>query len=234
MEEFLRNNYLLLTHSVETLAAVTGLLCLKKYKGTAVVYFIFFLCFIILSEKISTYTLYIENDGIFSFLKGAIIEKNSWWSTLYWKIGAILFYTYYFQKIINNKIYILIIKIARNAFLYFSIIYIIFNWQDFFIRPFPVISVVGAFIIFLCVILYFIEILNSERVLTFYKSINFYISGTILIWWLIVTPLVFYDIYFSTADWNFILLKWQIYLFANIFMYLTFTFALLWCNPKID
>ncbi len=234
MEEFLRNNYYILTHSVEIIAAVTGLFCFKKYKRTAAIYFIYFLVFVALSELLGEYTHLVEGDGVLSFLKGTNIERNYWWSTLYWVIGAILFYTFYFQKIIKSKKNILVIKIARNVFLYFSIIHIIFNWQDFFSKFSPILVVAGAFIIFLLVILYFIEILNSERILTFYKSINFYISATILIWWLIITPLVFYDMYFSKADWSFVFLKWQIYLFANIFMYLTFTFALLWCNPKID
>lgn len=233
MEDFLRQNYSLISHSVEILAAVVGLICLRKYKLTAAVYFIYFLSFIVIADFLGSYTKYIDN-GFLSFLRDTIFERNSWWSTIYWKVGAILFFTFFYQRIIKNKKFILIIKIARNVFLYFSIIYIIFNWQDFFVRSFPILSVAGAFIIFLCVILYFIEVLNSERVLTFYKSIYFYISATILIWWLIITPLVFYDIYFSKSDWNFVFLKWQIYLFANIFMYLTFTFALLWCNPKID
>jgi hypothetical protein len=234
MNEFLRQNYLLVTHSIELISAVIGLIYLKKFIGTAVIYFIYFLCFIIISEYITTYTLYIENNGFFSFLKGTIIEKNTWWSTLYWKIGAILFYSFYFRRVLKTNTYVLILKYATYVFLVFSIIFIAFNWQDFFIKPFPIINVLGAVIIFLCATLYFLEVLQSERILTFYKSINFYISATILIWWLIITPLVFYDIYFSTDDWDFVFLKWQIYLFANIFMYLTFTFALIWCKPETN
>ena len=93
-------------------------------------------------------------------------------------------------------------------------------------------AVLGAFIILLCISFYFIEILNSDKVLNFYKSINFWISITLLIWWLVITPLVFYDIYFSAVDWNFIILKWQIYLMMNIFMYTSFTIALIWCKPE--
>lgn len=54
--------------------------------------------------------------------------------------------------------------------------------------------------------------LQSETILSFYKSINFYISSTILIWWLVITPLVFFQIYFLNVDWSFIILRWQIYL----------------------
>ncbi len=232
MEEFLRQNYSLLTRSVEILATVTGLLLFKKYKLTVAKYFIWFLVYLSICDFLGTYTYYIKDNGFLNFLENTIFEKNYWWSTLFWKIGAILFFGFYFQKIIINKSYKLIIKYCTVFFLIFYLVYIAVNLNVFFVRFFPIIDVLGAIIIFLCVILYFIEILQNEHIVAFYKSINFYIAFTILIWWLIITPLVFYDVYFSTADWDFVILKTQIYLFANIFMYLTFTFALIWCKPQ--
>lgn len=79
---------------------------------------------------------------------------------------------------------------------------------------------------------YLLELLASEDILKFHKSINFYIAITVLLWYVITTPVSFYGVYFSGDDWNFIFLRWQIYFFANVFMYLTFTFALIWCNPQ--
>jgi hypothetical protein len=133
-----------------------------------------------------------------------------------------------------NEGFKMIVKYSGYSFLIFSIIYILLNWDDYFVRFFPIIDILGAVIIFLCTAFYFYEILISEKILTFYKSLNFYISAAIFNWWLIITPLVFYDIYNSRYDWNFIFLKWQIYLFANITMYLTFTFALIFCDSEID
>lgn len=94
------------------------------------------------------------------------------------------------------------------------------------------ITIFGALIVLFGAVSYFIEVLKSDKILDFYKSIDFYISATVFIWWLVITPISFYNIYFTTADWNFIILKWQIYLFANIFMYGMFSFALLWCKPQ--
>ena len=50
MEEFLKQYYALITYGVELLAAVTGLLCLKKYKTTAAKYFIYFLVYVFILE----------------------------------------------------------------------------------------------------------------------------------------------------------------------------------------
>src|SRR5690606_16038709 len=160
-----------------------------------------------------------------------VFIRNFWWTTFYWKIGAILFFSFYYHGILANKRFKMILKYSGYSFLIFSSIYVLCNWDAYFVQFFPIISILGAVIVFLCTAFYFFEILNSEKILTFYRSIDFYISAAIFIWWLIITPLVFYDIYNSHSDWKFIFLKWQIYLFANIVMYLTFTCALVFCKP---
>lgn len=206
---------------------MSGLIFYRKYKFIAAKFFVWFLIYIAICDGLSmSYNSFVKN-GFLNFIDGTIIEKNFWWSTVYWKIGAILFFVFYYQKILKNRRDKNIIKWAGGIFLIVSIAYIVSYFQDLFVRSLPFINILGALVILLCVILYFIEILQSEKVLTFYKSLNFYISSSILIWWLIITPLVFYDIYFSTSDWDFVFLKWQIYLFANIFMYTTFTVGLI-------
>lgn len=229
--DFILKNYSLFTYTVEVLAAVTGVLILKKYKFTATKYFIFFLCYLTIGDLGTSYTKLIRNKGILSFLEGTVFEKNYWWSTLYWKIGAILFFVFYYNKILKTEAFRKILKYFGTVFLIISLIYILINWDYFFSRFFPIISILGAIIIFICTVFYFVEMLQSDRILTFYKSIDFYISVAIFIWWLIITPIVFYDIYGEYRDINYIHLRRYIYLSANVIMYLTFTFALIFCKP---
>lgn len=236
MEEFLRANYAKLTHGVEILAAVTGLLLYKKYKGTAAKYFIWFLVYVLFIEVVGNYTRYVENiewlHPLRDRLKGSLLETNRWWFTLFWGVGSALFYSFYFRLHLRSEVYKRVIKIGQIGFLSFSIMYVIFNINDYFTQSIPAITICGSFLLLIAVALYFIELLKDEDALYFYKTLSFIIACTVFIWFLIMTPLVFYDIYFSKEDWNFVFLKWQIYLFANIFMYLTFTFALIWCTPK--
>ncbi|WP_379941605.1 hypothetical protein [Mariniflexile aquimaris] len=240
MNEFLLQNYMLITHSVEVVAALTGVFFYRKYKNETTKYFIYFLVYLTICEFLSGYTRYVYPDKFLHMLVGTIVQKNHWWTTLFWKIGAIMFFAFYFNKILKTKVFRDIIKLASSSFFIISIIYILFNWEAFFYKFFPLISVLGALVIFLCTVFYFIETLQSDKLLTFYKTVNFYISAAIFIWWLIITPLVFYDVYFtyeignSNRDWDFMFLRWQIYLFANIFMYSTFTFALIFCKPEIE
>tara|TARA_R110002096_G_scaffold148822_1_gene309947 strand:+ start:20135 stop:20857 length:723 start_codon:yes stop_codon:yes gene_type:complete len=239
VKEFLLDNYFFLTHTIEAISALTGLLVFFSYKNSTSKYFIYFLVYLTLCDFVTGYTKLVDPDKMLSFLLGSLIEKNYWFSTLYWKIGAIVFFSFYYQKILKTKVYKNIIKYSGYSFFVFSIIYILLNWQAFFVSFFPIISVLGAAIVFLCTVLYFVEILQTNKLLTFYKSLDFYISAAIFIWWLIITPIVFYDNYTTyqvgvyERDWNYIHLKRLIYLSANIFMYSTFTFALIYCRPKI-
>tara|TARA_R110001592_G_scaffold64188_2_gene197371 strand:+ start:534 stop:1253 length:720 start_codon:yes stop_codon:yes gene_type:complete len=234
VKDFFLNNFSLILFITEAAAAITGLILYKKFKNTKAKYFIWFLVYLTICDFIGGYKYYVHEDGFLHFLKGTVFETNHWWSTSFWKIGAILFFAFYYNKILENKEFRNIIKYSGYLFFIFSISYIIYHWDEFFNRFFPVISILGAIVIFLCTVFYFIEVLQSAKILTFYRSLNFYINLAIFIWWLIITPIVFYDIYDFTGDWNFIFLKWQIYLFANIFMYSTFTFALIFCKPEIE
>lgn len=235
MNDFLLEYYSTITHCVEFLAALTGILLYKKYKFTIAKYFINFLVYLSIFDLCGgKYNEYILNNGFLSFLEDTVFMRNYWIYTLFFDLGATMFFVFYYNKILKKKEFKSIVKYIGYAFLIFSIIYIILNSEAFFINYFSAINIFGAVIVFLCTVFYFVEILLSDKILTFYRSINFYISVAIFIWWLITTPLVFYEIYHSNDDWNFIFLKWEIYLFANLFMYLTFTFALIWCKPQKD
>ncbi|TNJ46512.1 hypothetical protein KFZ70_13855 [Tamlana fucoidanivorans] len=238
MGGFLLRNYVWLISGVELLAALTGLLVLKYYRHTYTRYFIYFLVCIAICDFIGFYTWLVEPDKIFSFLIGTLIEKNYWWSTLYWSIGAIVFYTFYFEKILQTHVFKVTLKVSNIIFLIFAFIYIGLNFDAYFSRFFPSIKVFGAVLIMLCSIFYFIELLNSDKLLNFYKFINFYISFVLFIWWLVITPIVFYDGYSAyeigvpIKDRAYIILRRYIYLFVNLFMYLTFTFAFIWCRQE--
>jgi hypothetical protein len=189
-------------------------------------------------ELVGGYPGFIERNEFLqelkTFLKGSKFERNYWFFTLFWIMGGTLFYALYFRAHLNNKWFRSIIGYGIGLFLLFSIGYLLMNPDIFFKGRTVPIDVLGVIIIMLAVMFYLVEMLRSDSITTFYKSINFYIAATLIIWYLTVTPLSFYNMYFSKADWSFVILKYQIHLFANICMYLTFTFALLCCKPKND
>ncbi|GGD06403.1 hypothetical protein [Hyunsoonleella pacifica] len=238
MIEFLLSNYIQLTFTVEIIAALTGVIYYNKYKTTPVKYFIYFLVFISLADILGVYSYYVKPNGALGFLIGTKFEKNHWWTNTYWVIGAPLFICFYYRQILNTEFFKKVLKYSSYLFFIFSICFVITNWEAFFHSFFIILNLTGAVLITISAVFFFVEILSSEDILVFYKSINFYITAVIFIWWLIITPLTFYDIYFKYEigvghiDKEFMFLRHKIYLFANIFMYLTYTFAFIWCKPE--
>ena len=114
----------------------------------------------------------------------------------------------------------------------FSTIFLFINYEKIFFQVFPFIQIVGSLLIIVSTISYFIELILSDKILTFYKDLYFYVAVALFMWLIIVTPVSFYDIYSKNGDWNFILLKWQIYLIANFLMYSTFAIGLIIARPK--
>ncbi len=226
--------YSIITISLEILAAVTGLLLYKKYKHTAAKYFIYFLVYIVIMVFLGRYSYFVKNNGIFSFLDGTLLEKNYWYFTLFWNIVGSTFFGWYFSKIIKNRIQKKILRISVLVFWVLSMIIIFSNWQLFFTNSIPSISVLSAVIILQCVCFYFMEILRSDKILTFHKSLNFYICCAILVLWLLQTPLSFFNPYYRKLDMDYVNLRGYINLFVIAFMYITYTIGLIISNPKYD
>ena len=239
METFLLQNYFSLTHIVEVISVLAAVFLFKSYKDTAVKFFLYFLIFTVFCDFLGGYTHYVANGKFLECLIGTRVEKNHWLFTLSWDIGAVVFFSCYYKKILKYKIFKKTIHLFLYGFVIFSMTYICLNWDEFFSQFFVPIVIFGALIILMCAIFYFVEVLQSDKILIFYKSVNFYISFVIFVWWLIVTPVTFYDVYFYyevishiNNDMNYLILRNEIFLLANIFMYLTYTFALIWCRPE--
>tara|TARA_Y100000815_G_scaffold230088_2_gene219718 strand:- start:490 stop:1203 length:714 start_codon:yes stop_codon:yes gene_type:complete len=231
IDDFLKYNYSFITHLVEFIPAFVGLIVLRKYKNTTAKYIIYFLIYVFFIELIGSYPEYLQNNGYFHLIEDTLIEHNYWWFNLTWWIGlsSVMFYINYkitkinrFRKVLMYGYFIYLLQI---------IFYIIFRFEDVFGSGY-FISVASLWIVLLCIIIYFFEVLNSKRVILFYKSLYFYFNSLIFIWILIVMPLDFFEAYFNTDDWNYVYFKWKIYLLSNIFLYLSLAVALLFCKPE--
>lgn len=238
MEEFIRQNYYYINEGVIVLAALIGLICLKKFRYTHTRYFIYFLVYVVCIELLGYYPSYAYKDGNLTWIgrltEGTIVEENFLWYTIFWQLGSALFLSFYFIKILKNRSYKKLIRFSMVFYLLFFVIYSVMNYQIYYSDMIKPIWISGLIQSVLCIILYFFEVLNSDKILSFYNSVAFYVAGVFFIWLLIKTPLAFYQVYYSKADWNFVFLRRDIILFANLFMYLSFVFAFLWCKPEYD
>ncbi|NNK87926.1 MAG: hypothetical protein HKO90_06560, partial [Flavobacteriaceae bacterium] len=187
-------------------------------------------------ELIGGYTDYVEKFEFLSDLRqklaGTIFEKNNWLYTLFWRLGATLAYVYYFRGLLKSGSQQRVLKLMASGFVVACMVIISSNFNDFFVRSFPAITIMSSLLIIISTVMYLMQILQSDRIINFYRSLNFYMAAVLLVWNLIITPLIFYDVYYSRSDMPYVVLKHSIYLFSNIFMYLSFSIALLCCKPE--
>ena len=178
MEEFLKQYYALITYGVELLAAVTGLLCLKKYKTTAAKYFIYFLVYVFILELLGNYPKALKYiDGAY-LIKDTLIETNYWWFNLFGRIGFSLFLSIIFYNILTIKIYKKIIKHTVSILISIAFLYSFLNFQTIFKTSDIVLTFISLSLILTCLVLYFLEMLQSYKVLNIFFNgrLEFYIS----------------------------------------------------------
>lgn len=234
MREFLYDYYTFLTKSVEILAFVVSLIVYKKYKNTPVKYFIWFLGWIVFVETIGNYPRHLKDYNLEYLIEGTLIERNYWWYTISWASVATIFYSWFLSQKYDSNTLKTIIKFCIYGYVLTMLVTAKIDYKLFFeIRP-TYITVLNVAIIILSTVSYLYNLLNSEKLLNAFKSLYFYVAIILLVWWLITTPLNFFEVYNSDSDWDFVAIKWTIKLIANIFMYLGFAFALIFCKPESE
>lgn len=216
-------------HILELIAALAGSYYYLRTKDLKLRPFIWYLWVIVFVETFGMYGYILQNNydnDIFIWIKNSVFCQNRWLYNVFHVLAIILFGIYY-GRIIKNKLSKKIIKILVLIYFIFSGGYALFS-DDFFVKSIPYNHFLETFITFLLVMLYFNEILNSERILYFYKVPSFYISTGLLIWYLGITPIYIFDSYINQINQNFIEFR-SIYLItANLFLYSCYTFGFLY------
>lgn len=229
--KYLTENFNFITYGLEILAALVGVFSYKKYKNTNTKWFIYFLFYVVFVEYVGASLMYFRLHWVASFVHRFGIRSTSWYN-LFWFFGSTLFLLVYYYKLLYNKLNKQLLLGLAIVFVIVFTSYTVFNFQDF-LKSHPLIySMLCASVIFLSVSLYFIDFIKRDAIVNAFSTFSFYVSIVFLIWWLIITPTLFFNSYNTENDWDFVNLKRRIFLFSNMFMYLTFTFALIWCRPQ--
>lgn len=208
----------------------------NKYKNTPGRYFIYYLIFVFFVEYIGSYTTFLADNpkflGLKELFKSTMFRQNYWWYNLSWKVIAVALLSRYYQNVLETDLFVKILKTLTNFFIVFSIFYIVFNWNMYISQSLTIIKILGIIMVLTCVILYFLELLYSDKILLSFNTLEFYVSAVILVWWLTTMPLEFYKGYFNTNDKNYVELRQGIITFANYLMNLCFSAALIISKPQ--
>jgi len=209
----------------ELIATITGTVYFYKYKYSYLKYFLYLLWFTTFTEFIGPYA--IEKEFLIFFDEKGI-KYNLWMYNLLEIITFMTFFYMYFKSIKNSS-YRLWIKIFIISYVVISV----FNWafiQSFILEWSELPYIVGSLFLIITILFYFIELLKSEKILLFHRTLLFWISVGLLLFYTGTIPFTIemngYALIPGTHKLFLIM-----YILA-IVMYLIFTFGFIWSKKE--
>ena len=211
----------------ELLSAIVGTIFFYKYKHTPLKYLLYLLWYITLTE----FTVwFVSSNDVESLL--FLNENGRHYSFWFYNILRIFTFTtlfFIYLKSIKTIKYKLVIK----TFLITYLVLVIINWlfiQSFIFEISEIPKVVGSIFMIITVIFYFIELLKSDKIIVFHKTLLFWISVGLLLYYSGTIP-------FSLKYNGYMLIPgihklFLINIVLAITMYLTFTFGFIWSKKE--
>lgn len=230
--QYLANS--LIGYSLELIAALAGIYYLNKKVSLKksdyfLVYFLWFTFFI---EVIGIYApvAYFSKYEYFGFIKDSVFENNIWLYNIY-LLASYSFFIYYFRSFLHKAKEKKVLKISTFLFLVLGSINLLYS--GVFFKDYSLFStIIGSLLVLISVILFYFNILKSDKIINLKKHLPIYISIGVLVFNLSITPLDIFSKYFSEENRLFIEIKTNILIFANIFMYTAFIIGFLVCAKK--
>ncbi|MDX1700018.1 MAG: hypothetical protein R3250_05330 [Melioribacteraceae bacterium] len=185
--------------------------------------FVKFLWSVLVIDLLGNYAglAYFDNYELFGFLEGTPFVRNIWYYNIV-EVYFIGFYTYILRRQLSGP------KI-KNLIKWFAFIYVflavlnMFFFGNLFEGDLILNDMAGAFLIVLSVFAYFYEMMLSDKVLSFYKSLFFYVAIGVSISYLTIIPINIYDDFITQQNEVFLEVFYTVVRYANIFMYSMFT-----------
>lgn len=222
-------NYLLeskiyINYLMEFVAALAGSIYLLRSNSNQkdLKFFVKFLWSVLIIDLIGNYAglAYFSNYEILPFIEGSPIARNFWYYNIM-EVYFICFYTNLFRRQLANTKMKRILKWLIFFYIFFAVSNMILS-GEFFEGDLIINDMMGAFMIILSIFAYFFEMMMSDKVLYFYKSLFFYMAIGISISYLTIIPINIYDAFITIQNTEFLEVFYAVIRYANIFMYSMF------------
>ncbi len=230
MEQLTFFNYLVVI--LEICAAILGTMYYSKTKkqDTSVKYLVFLLWINVFFEVLARFRYAIKSFESLFFLKGTLFEHNIWIYNISIVLSYILYITYFrfnlVNKFLKKTLMILVIFFAISTISNLIV-------SDVFFKELSTLTdVLGSLILLLSVLFYFYEVMQSDKVLIFYKVLPFYIAVGALVFHLIIAPIDIYFEYVNDSNIVFRRLRGVVLYSANIFMYTCYSIGFIVCLKR--
>ncbi|SDR67889.1 hypothetical protein [Gramella sp. MAR_2010_147] len=219
---------------LELLAALAGFWYLKKtinpsFELKLLVGFLFFNFAV---EILASYTLiaYYTEYEYFGFIKETSFRRNYWLYNIRNVLEYLVFILFFFSQLKTTK-FKKVLQITGFLFIPAMILNLMIS-EVYFEAYSQFTSLVSTFMYVILIFRYFYEMLQSEEILNFYKSMPFYFSVAVVLWYLAITPFLIYSKFYEAPNMEFVKMQRLILLIMNIFMYSCFIFGFVYCSGK--
>src|SRR5690606_14534640 len=173
---------------------------------------------------------YFTDFSYMPFLKETSWVRNIWLYNAFQIITFLIFYIFFTNQLQNKKNK-RIFKFITVIFVFTAILNLILT-DIFFEKSSAYSFIMGTFILITLIFVYYFELLKSDKILYFYKSLVFYISVGLLLWYVTITPIFIFNKYFTSASPEFVELHSIILNISNYFLYCMFITAFIICSSN--
>lgn len=201
---------------LEGLAAVIAIVFYRKYKHTALRFFPLILAYVFLNEIVA--------DLIYSYLGGKINLLYTIYNVIFF-----LFFYYVFWNFVKKPGFRKLIKFA--TIIYVLACFVNPFYKDIIDTPQLFSYTVGACLLIFCIILYYIEILSTDRILLINQELLFWISIGLLLFYVGYLPIKLTR-HYSASDANEFITLRVVQFILIIIMNGCFIFGFLWTKKK--
>jgi len=209
----------------ELVAAITGTIYFSKYRYTVLKYFLFLLWYITITEFTARYA---SDYNVLGFFNEKGRHYNYWFYNL---LRIVTFSTLFFIYLKSIRTIKYKKWIKTFIIIYLGMTFI--NWlfiQNFAFEMSETPKVIGSVFLIITILFYFIELLRSEKIIVFHKTLLFWISIGLLLFYTGIIP-------FSLKVNGYALIPGIHKLFLIIYilaiiMYSIFTFGFIWSKKE--
>ncbi|RPD96023.1 hypothetical protein EGM88_11190 [Aureibaculum marinum] len=210
----------------EVAATLVGTIFYFKYKNTSFKYILFVLWLIVLTEVLG---YFYEELGIYYTDNNGDVYNLFLYNLLSFIIFPVYYLIYY--RTLKNTTYKKIIKFFIIIFITLCAI----NWlffQNFFTENMLYPRIIANLFLTISIIFYFVELLKSDKIINFQRSIPFWVSVGLLIYYTSTIPFtVVQNSYMFSSESATI----KIFIMRSLLstaMYLIFTFGFIWSTKE--
>lgn len=232
LDYFIEN--FLVVYILEICAALAGTYYLRKTRNPVPnsKLIVGYLWLVVAVETIGLYPAfnYFTDFSYMPFLKETSWERNIWLYNAFQIITFLIFYIFFTNQLQNKKNK-RIFKFITVIFVFTAILNLILT-DIFFEKSSAYSFIMGTFILITLIFVYYFELLKSDKILYFYKSLVFYISVGLLLWYVTITPIFIFNKYFTSASPEFVKLHSTILNISNYFLYCMFIATFIICSSN--